>query len=264
MSRIQILGLVLVVTILTAGVCMGGMIGPGRHSGIVIFDRWDDCILYQGVYVMYVSKAVKDQLRAEAGKAVTLDAPKVFQPVNPGDALIEEFDVVPAADAEHGEPRSHLSLSTRADFEKGQRPAFVIQVQNLGASPEPLRFDSLAPTLLGEKAGLVDFGPSDGGSIAVVTRQSFWRGGIQKANLEGGGTWKWKVTKPAELPQYITLQPQERFEISLSFDLPEGRYDFLAGYMGSSVQGGPYVASRLIAFDVAKNGGATLVEVPGR
>ena len=32
----------------------GGIIGPGKYNGVVIFDRWGGCHLYAGVFVMEV------------------------------------------------------------------------------------------------------------------------------------------------------------------------------------------------------------------
>src|SRR5271157_347455 len=28
------------------------LMGPGKYSGVVIFDRWDSCILFSGVFLM--------------------------------------------------------------------------------------------------------------------------------------------------------------------------------------------------------------------
>ena len=58
---------------------------------MVVFDRWDGCTLYSGIYVMYISERVKNKLRKQAGKSVQIDAIKVHQPKNPGDGLITEF-----------------------------------------------------------------------------------------------------------------------------------------------------------------------------
>jgi hypothetical protein len=33
--------------------------GPGKNSGLVVFDRWGGSILYSGIYVMYVSESTK-------------------------------------------------------------------------------------------------------------------------------------------------------------------------------------------------------------
>ena len=45
-----------------------GILGPGKYSGVVVFDRWDGCILYRGTYVLYVSENVKEKLRDYDGQ----------------------------------------------------------------------------------------------------------------------------------------------------------------------------------------------------
>ena len=71
-----------------------GIRAPGKYSGVVIYDRWGGCILFSGVYLMYVSEAVKGQLRPYTGEAVEIDALAVVQPTNPGDGLIRKLKVL--------------------------------------------------------------------------------------------------------------------------------------------------------------------------
>src|SRR5579863_6398400 len=77
---------------------IGGIRGPGKYSGVVIFDRWGGCILFSGVYLMYVSDSVKDQLREYEGQAIEIDALidalEVKQPINPGDGLIRRLKIL--------------------------------------------------------------------------------------------------------------------------------------------------------------------------
>jgi hypothetical protein len=68
--------------------------GLGKYSGVVVFDRWDGCHLYSGAYVMEISERVKEKLRPFAGHAMLIDAQGVFQPINPGDALITKLQVL--------------------------------------------------------------------------------------------------------------------------------------------------------------------------
>ena len=53
--------------------------GPGKYSGVVIFDRLDGCHLYSGAYVMEISEKVKEKLRPFVGQAMLIDAEEVFQ-----------------------------------------------------------------------------------------------------------------------------------------------------------------------------------------
>ena len=51
--------------------CFGGIRSPGKYSGVVVFDRWDGCTLYSGIYVMYISEKTKDGLRPFEGQLIS-------------------------------------------------------------------------------------------------------------------------------------------------------------------------------------------------
>jgi len=72
--------------------------GPGKYSGVVVFDRWDGCHLYSGAYITEISEKVKEKLRPFAGHAMVINAEEVFQPINPGDALITKLQVLGPAE----------------------------------------------------------------------------------------------------------------------------------------------------------------------
>jgi hypothetical protein len=75
--------------VLTAAVVapmlVAGIRGPGKYNGVVFYDRWDNCYLFSGVYLMYVSDRVKENLRSYSGRSIEIDAKEVHQPINPGD-----------------------------------------------------------------------------------------------------------------------------------------------------------------------------------
>jgi hypothetical protein len=64
-----------------------------KYNGVVIFDRWDACWLYSGIYLMEISEKLKESLRPFQGQAVLIDAQDVWQPMNPGDGLIRQLKV---------------------------------------------------------------------------------------------------------------------------------------------------------------------------
>ncbi len=250
---------------LLVSVCLAGIRSEGKYSGVVIFDRWGGCTLYSGIYVMYVSEGVKEQLRPEAGKCVQLDATKVEQPMNPGDGLIKQFKLLGAAPAaKEWESPEGLKLTVVRAFEDGNAPEFIIQVENVSDKQRTLRMDSLAPTLLAAKTKGGDrWSPSDGPSAAVVTRQSFWIG-TDGPRMQGANeTWQWKVVAPQKLVEKVSLDPKAVFELRLSFKLPPGEYEFLAGY-GGGTHDGQCIASNLIGFDVKEDGTAVLAKSAGR
>ena len=76
---------VFVCAILLVLPAQAGKRAPGKYRGVVVFDRWDGCILYSGIYVMYISERTKEKLREHTGKSIQIDAKKVSQPRNPGD-----------------------------------------------------------------------------------------------------------------------------------------------------------------------------------
>src|SRR6516225_5196465 len=84
----------LVAVALSSRVANAGIRAPGKYSGVVIFDRWGGCILFSGVYLMYISDSVKEQLREYEGQAVEIDALEVNQPTNPGDGLIRRLKIL--------------------------------------------------------------------------------------------------------------------------------------------------------------------------
>ena len=54
---------VLCTTLLVAAadtpILVAGIRGPGKYNGVVFYDRWDNCYLFSGVYLMYISEGVK-------------------------------------------------------------------------------------------------------------------------------------------------------------------------------------------------------------
>jgi hypothetical protein len=250
---------------------VGGIRGPGKYTGVVVFDRWGACTLSSGPYVMYVAEAEKGRLREYAGSCVTLVASDVFQPINPGDGLIKKFEVAKPGAGERGdgEPTSPFRISVRLAIEAKHPPGAIIDVENVGAEPATLRYDSLAPTLLVKKKDLVQaLSPSDGPSVALMTRQAFWIGGDDEPRLSGGGVsqavpYRWQVTNTLNLPREQVLAPKEKATIAMTFGVPEGEYDFFAGYRGGA-RSGETVASNLVAFDVAADGSVRQINVAGR
>src|SRR5688572_1613557 len=122
MSREQVIVINLsgLCTVLLALVSIGGIRSPGKYCGAVLFDRWDGCYLYSGIYVMYVAEAVKEDLRGHAGQWVQVDAIDVWQPHNPGDGRINRFRVIGAAPADRNwVPIDGLALRATPAFDDG-------------------------------------------------------------------------------------------------------------------------------------------------
>jgi hypothetical protein len=228
---------------------------PGKYSGAVVFDRWDGCTLYSGVYVMYVSQNCQEDLREHAGTWVQVDATEVSQPQNPGDGLITELTHLgaPPPTTRNWISLSGLTLRAAADFKEGEKPSVAIVLANGGKKEVTVFGSELAPTLL-IKSAAADV--ADGPSYALVTRQAFISGGSEPRTSGRGhsphGDYAWEIDRG--LPAKFVLKPGEERRIRIAFDLPAGEYDFLAGY-GGGVHQELGLASNLVAFDVDDRGG---------
>ena len=253
MSLLQTLPTIIWVIVLVLPV-QAGERTPGKYSGVVVFDRWDGCILYSGIYVMYISERTKEKLRAYNGKSIQIDAKKVSQPRNPGDGLISELAFLKSPPPKGRNPPSlsGLTLRATADFKEGEKPSVVISLANTGKEEVRIRTSELAPTLLMKNASDV----ADGPSFALVTRYSFIelaeKPRMAAKGVQNGHSYGWGIDKA--VPVTFVLKSGEERRVRITFDLPVGEYDFLAGY-GGGVHEDRGLASSLIAFDVSENGG---------
>jgi hypothetical protein len=257
MHRARLLSVLLFITCIVT--VQAGLRGPGKFSGRVIFDRWDGCCLYSGVYITYVSEAVKEGLRERADQWVQVDASKVSQPHNPGDGLIQAFKYLgPAPPSRSTWINTHdVELTVTPIFGGDRAPRFSIQVTNRGEGEVKLFNNELAPTLFAERKPKL-FSAPDGPSVAWVTRQGFVISGSGEPRMEGNmlqdGSPTWKVDRP--LKANPLLKRGETQEVQITFRLPAGEYDFLAAYGANNGNG---LASPLYAFDVDDNNRATFV-----
>src|SRR5262249_47961454 len=113
-----------------------GIRGPGKYSGVVIFDRWDTCVLVSGTYVTYVAENVKSGLREYAGVAVQIDASEVIQPMNPGDALVRKYELLGLAPDAEDDPVKLDGPLFRVErlLQPEGRPTFLISIRNSGTT----------------------------------------------------------------------------------------------------------------------------------
>ena len=253
--------------LLCAVLCEAGIRAPGKYCGVVIFDRWGGCTLYSGIYIMYVSEKTKEGLRKYAGQAVQIDAQEVHQPINPGDGRIGKFEYLGVAPEKRNWVKlKGINLKSSVKVREDGKAVATITVQNKGKDPVKLFSQELALTLLIKRAvSESSWSVSDGPSFALITRQSFEIGASprwQGKGIAGGTPYSWTIGKENALPHDFTLAAEERKEINVQFELPDGQYDFLCGY-GGGVHGGRCLASDLFAFDV-KDGRAKVVQIEDR
>ncbi|MGA2557652.1 MAG: hypothetical protein ABSG04_15395 [Verrucomicrobiota bacterium] len=246
--------------------CEGVIFTLGNKSGVVVFDRWGGCYLYSGVYFIYVSEKVKEGLRPYVGQAIQIDVKGADQPMNPGDAIINKFEYRGAAPDGHRDwvKIEGIRLTSSVRIRPDGKAVATIIIENTNRTPVKLLRNELALTVLRQKDEMSrpTFDPFDGPSIAVMAHQPFgWTGG--EAVWEGGAmvdrrNYGWTIGKENALPREFTLGFEEKRNIDVELDLPDGQYDFLCGYGGD--EAGKCVASNLTAFDVQK-GKARVVDV---
>jgi hypothetical protein len=250
----------LLVGCLLALQALGGIRGPGKYNGVVIFDRWGGCHLYSGAYVMEVSESVKELLRPYANRPVLVDAREVVQPMNPGDGLIKKLEVlgpsVETTASTFGKPPSleGLSLTVFANFSIARAPELIIELRNTGTVKRGVDMQALGPTLLAKKQGLECFSPSDGLSFVAVTRTNIdfmhqYPAGDGCLVDGKGRTIRMWLPAGVTVPKAFDLEPGHSIEVPLQFELSEGEYEFLAGY-GGGVHEARTLASNRIAFNI--------------
>jgi|GEM_PF-1532165 len=273
----------LILLVLTSRISYGGLLGPDKYYGVVVFDRWGGCTLYNGIFLMYIAEQVKSQLRPYSNEAIEINATDVFQLDDLDDALIRKFVYLRTAPANPDWlNKPGLRLKTSAAFQNGEKPSVIIEVVNTGQQELEIDSHDLAPTILTQRAGkYATFSASDGPSFALSTGQSFWHNWPkwmwlkgQRIEMPGGGAvWqsndgengrpRWSMKKSEALPEHFTLQPQQTRQIKLTFDLSDGEYEFLCGYGGVSHYLTQCIASNLTAFDI-KDGRAKTIVIKGR
>lgn len=252
-----------------------GLRGPGKYCGVVIFDRWGTCFLLSGHYITYISESVKNDLRSYAGKAMQIDASSVDQPRNPGDALIRKYTILgPAPDTHQWATLDGLELIAKSDFGPYGNSTFLLEIRNTGSSPISINRQNMGPTLLAaiadaEPLALPDifsrklprplFAPSDGPSMAVITRLGFVNLPSWITTIDGvTRSWSYTIDSCDPPSESLALAPGESMQARITFHIPPGQYQFLFGY-GGGVHEEKSLASNAISFDLSPTGVASLV-----
>jgi hypothetical protein len=233
-----------------------GIRGPGKYSGVVIFDRWDTCFLLSGPYITYVSEKVKEELRQYQSLAMEVDASDVFQPINPGDALIRRYEILGPAPEPAFLSLKGLELRATTELNTDQQPIFFIEIRNAGYEPVPIVASEIGPVVTSNQYGFLrspfSFSPSDGASAAVVTRTDLSRDSWSAEETAGIITRRWAY-RLDRAQTNMELQPGQSLKVHLTMTMPPGQYEFMFGY-GGGVHEERSLASNSIWFDVDENG----------
>jgi len=231
----------------------------------VFFDRWDNCILFSGTYLMYIAAAAKEPLRAYQGQSIEIDAKEVFQPLNPGDGLIRKFAIVGPSVPKRGSPpilglalKSYLIADTA-------NPKLTMEIKNTSDAPITVNAGALGYAVLGKKVTAVgEFWnyPSDGSSIAYITRANVVNDEVRQEIRDSNGVhylYLARINPVDRMPSFVTLKPGQSVKTAVSVILPAGEYQFLAGY-GCGVHSDPCLPSNAVSFDMDQQGRARPVE----
>ena len=235
-----------------------GIRGPGKYSGVVIFDRRSTCFLLSGHFIMYISEGAKDKLRPYAGRAIAMDASDVWQPMNPGDALIKKYKIIGLApDSDQSQFLNGLQIVVHPDFEPTGHPAFQIEIRNTGNTPLDVNSNDVGLTVLGTNQNS-PFTPSDGRSVAWITRATLLSGStFERPVGNRRSVVKYEIDPNSRVTERFELRPGQSRRIRMLLKLPPGEYQFLIGY-GGGVHESRSLASNAISFDIDETGVAVL------
>jgi hypothetical protein len=217
----------LALSVALANAVHAGIRGPGKYCGVVIFDRWDSCILYSSIYVMYVSEKVKEQLRPYAGQAIEIDAQEVSQPINPGDGLISKLKYLsPAPKANRSFEIEGLHLRAVPSSADGEPPVLDAYVKNGGDKARTVAGSELAPTLLAQGSMAFQwFKPFDGPSFALITRWAFaYSSEEPRTEYRSEANGRPFGYRSEVVPARFELKQGEERRVRIRFDLPAGEY----------------------------------------
>ena len=261
----------LALLVLLAAVAAAGIRGPGKYRGVVVFDRWDTCYIYDGAFLMYVSEKTKERLRKHEGRHVEVYAKEVVQPMNPGDGRIMKFDLLSSSPSKPPPPRfKNLGVTAEPLFEPGRKPRFALAVENRGGEDVKVGQFALAPTLLGEKDDSDLHSPSDGKSEARITRcgldsaKLYYREhGVTVMKLDGTETgvtlrYAFEVEDGRSLPEDLLIPAGQTVRVVVALDIPPGAYDFLFG-CDVGILESRRIASNIVSFQLGDDGVTTLL-----
>ena len=188
-----------------------------------------------------------------------VDAALVFHPMNPGDALIQKYKIIgPAPDNHRWATLDGLELMVSSDFGPKGLPTFLLEIRNTGSASASIDPQQVAPALLAPIDEKSQFLPSDGGSMAVITRSDLVHHGARQSTVKGlTRSWSYTVDSKAPWTERFQLGPGQSMKCRITFQVPPGKYQLVFGY-GGGVHEEKSLASNAISFDLSDKGFATL------
>ena len=232
---------------------------PRIYCGVVVFDRWGNCLLLEGPYIFYVSGKAKSDLRPYEGKAMKVDASEVRQSGSHAQYLsILKYKIIgPAPDTHRWATVDGLQLTAANDFGPTGKPQFLVEIRNIGKTSIKVYRSQIGIVLLNSAAAdpsTADEVPAaliSGTGIDSASALAYSRSGSKRSS------WGYTVDMKTRPPARFELAPGHFVRTRLTFKIGPGQYQFLFGYSGGPNLDERSVASNAISFELS-DGRATL------
>lgn len=236
------------------------LFGPGKYSGVVVFDRWGTCYLMSGPYVNYVASEVKSELLSYNGRAIEVDASKVdaFGFVD-SDPMIRKYKIIGPAPAPKRNQLDGLRLVAVQTFGQLSKPQFLIEFLNNGKFPIRLDRDEIG-ILLFEPAKPGRNNSYDGSNL-LISRSGIDPGShISSQQIDGLKTaWGYIVDPNTRPPSLFSIAPGQSIKTLIRFKVEPGPYQFMFAY-GGAVSSEASLVSNAIFFEVSGDGRAKVTD----
>jgi hypothetical protein len=227
--------------------------GPGVYCGVVVFDRWGNCLLIEGPHIFYISEKVKSDLLPYQNQAMQLDASDIRQSGSHAQYVsILKYKIIgPAPNTHRWATVDGLQLIAANDFGPAAKPRFVVEIRNTGkisikvdrsqigivllnsAAPDPTTADQVPAALM------------SGTGIDSASVMDYSRRGSKRTS--SGYTVDMKTRPPAR----FELAPGRLVKTEITFKIGPGQYQFMFGYGGGAQMDEKSVASNAISFELS-------------
>ncbi len=244
---------------------------PGKYSGVVVFDRWDNAYFLSSFSQFYISESIKEAFRKYSGKNIQIFAEEITQHSSTRSGRINQFKYIGRTPG-HMRPyvRTHLNalyLQSYLEVTESGKAQLVLSIENTKRPTVEVFSSELGFLILKQKQdGTHSNDASDGTSTVILGGHGFRDSAHQLPRTAGKGMtyetpYQWTIGAEHALPRSFYLKYGEKRLVKMNLKLTDGAYDFLFRY------GGYYFNERCVpsnwtAFDV-KDGHIVSQEISG-
>jgi|GEM_PF-4109913 len=227
------------------------VLSPGKYPGVVLFDRWDSCILC-GRGMLYVSEKVKETLRPYSGKSIWVGVQKIYQPHNPGPGRMDQLKYLgPAVGCNKDFPRSGIRMASYFVAAGQGEVRMTTEIRNVGPVPVKIFGGNLFITLLTKNPPLFrGMVVTDGLSHGVSGRYDYTKRETRRGRQGGYGIeYSWELDPECIVQHDFILKPKTNWDFKIKLKLPDGQYDFCCCY-APDVFSEETVVGNQVGFDI--------------